>query len=125
MVDYRDDKGDLLMVMPNVILTGNYYRAEALKICGPKASKLEPGIADNDANIYSDLIHIYNPLITGKKWFLIDKDMMNEMLNWYNRRIPKLKTEEDFDTEVQKYACIGRWSYGFDSWPWISGSNAS
>lgn len=122
MVDYRDDKGDLLMVMPNAIITGNYYRAEALKICGPKASKLEPGTGDNDANIYSDLIHIYNPLITGKKWFLADKDMMNEMLNWYNRRIPVLKTEVEFDSEIQKHACIGRWSYGVDSWEFLAGS---
>jgi hypothetical protein len=48
-----------------------------MKICGPKASKLEPFTAENDANIYKDeLTYVYHPLITGKKWFLIDRDRM-------------------------------------------------
>jgi hypothetical protein len=126
MSDFRDDKGDLLMVTPNVLITGMYYREQALKICGPKAGDKEPFSAENDANIYKDdLTYIYHPMITGKKWFLADRDLMNEMLNWYNARIPTIKTEVDFDTEVQKYACIGMWSLGFDGWQWCYGNNAA
>jgi hypothetical protein len=126
MSDFRDDKGDLLMATPNVLVTGMYYREQALKICGPKAGDKEPFGAENDANIYKDdLTHIYHPMITGKKWFLADRDLMAEMLNWYNARIPAIKTEADFDTEVQKYAVIGMWSYGFDDWKFIAGSNAA
>jgi hypothetical protein len=126
MSDFRDDQGDMLMTTPNVLLTGMYYRADALKICGPKAGDKEPGMADNDENIWKDdLTYVYHPMITGKKWFLLDRDLMNDMLNWYNARVPAIKTEVDFDTEVQKYACIGMWSYGFDDWSFCAGSNAS
>ena len=124
MSDFRDDKGDIVMATPNVLITGIYYNAEAEKICGPNAGSKEPGTAENDANIYSGLRHIYHPMITGKKWFLADKDLMDEYLNWYNARVPSIKTEVDFDTEVQKYATIGMWSYGFDNWQFIAGSSA-
>ena len=123
MSSFVDDKGDMLMTMPNAILTGIYYRAEAQKICGPKAGDKEPFGADNDANIWKgDLVHIYHPMITGKKWFLIDRDMMENALFWYNARIPTIQTETDFDSEVQKYKTVGRWSYGWDRWEWIAGS---
>lgn len=125
MSDFRDDKGDMLMTTPNVLLTGIYYRDEAQKICGPKAGDKEPGTAENDANIYKDLTHIYHPMITGKKWFLIDRDLMEAALNWYNARIPVIESDGDFDTEVQKFKVVGMWSYGFDDWSWIAGSNAS
>jgi len=124
MTQFKDDKGDLIFVMPNVLLTGIEYREEAMKICGPKASNLEPFTGDNDANIYGDMTYIYHPLITGKKWFLIDKDLMANYLYWYNARVPKIATDGDFDTEVMKFKVVGMWSYGFDTWPWIAGSNA-
>lgn len=123
--EMKDDRGDLLMAMPNVLITGIYYREQALKICGPKAGDKEAGTAENDANIYKgDITYIYNPLITGKKWFVADKDLMSEMLNWYNARTPAIKTEVDFDTEIQKYACIAMFSYGWDDFKWVVGSSA-
>lgn len=125
MSDFRDDKGDMSFIMPNVLLTGIYYRAEALKICGPKAGDKEPFTAENDANIWKgDLVHIYHPLITGKKWFLIDKDRMTNFLYWYNARVPVIETDGDFDTEIQKFKVVGMWSYGWDHWDWIYGCNA-
>lgn len=125
MTQFKDDKGDLMFCMPNVLLTGIEYREEALKICGPSAGDKEPFTADNDANIYRDLTYIYHPLITGKKWFLIDSGLMANYLYWYNARIPKIATDGDFDTEVMKFKVVGMWSYGFDSWQWIAGSDAS
>lgn len=124
MSDFRDDKGDMIFTMPNVLLTGIAYREQAVKICGPKASKLEPGTAENDANIYSDLTYIYHPMITGKKWFLIDKELMQNYLYWYNAMKPDIRTEVEFDTNMQKFKTVGMWSYGFDNWTWIAGSNA-
>ena len=124
MSNFRDDKGDQLFGTPNILLTGIGYRAEAQKICGPRAGDREPFTADNDANLYKDgLTHIFHPMIQGKKWFLIDKDLMDNSLFWYNARIPTIETEVDFDTEMQKYKTIGMWSYGFTNWTWIVGSN--
>jgi phage major head subunit gpT-like protein len=124
MSDFRDDKGDRVFTMPNVLLTGISYREQATKICGPKASKLEPFTAENDANIYSDLVYIYNPLITGKKWFLLDGDRMKNFLNWFDARKAVIESDGDFDTEVMKFKVVSMFSYGFDHWDWIAGSNA-
>jgi hypothetical protein len=123
MSDFRDEKGDKTLIMPNVLLTGIYYREQGLKICGPKAGDKEPFTSDNDANIYKgDLVHIYHPLITGKKWFLIDRDRMQNFLNWYDARKPVIESDGDFDTEVQKFKVVGMWSYGWDHWDWIAGA---
>lgn len=124
--DFRDDNGDMLFATPNILLTGIYYREEAAKICGPSAGNKEPFTGENDANVYKgELIHIYHPMITGKKWFLIDGDLMKNFLYWYNARKPVIKTATDFDTEVQKFKVVGMWSYGWDHFAWIAGSNAA
>jgi hypothetical protein len=126
MLKFVDDKGDMSFTMPTILLTGIEYDEEAEKICGPNAGSKEPGIADNDANILKGrLTHIFHPLITGKKWFLIDGKRMKNRLYWYNALIPKIKTDGDFDTEVQKFKVVGLWSYGYDSWDFLYGCEAS
>jgi hypothetical protein len=124
MLKFTDDNGDKLMCQPSILLTGIDYREEGLKICGPKSKNAEPFTADNDPNIWDDLTYMFHPLIEGKKWFLIDRELMEDALNWYNRRIPTIASSNDFDTEVQKFKVVGRWSYGFDDWSWIAGSCA-
>ena len=122
MLQFKDDKGDLSFTMPSILLTGIEYRAEALKICGPSAGDKEPFTAENDANIYKgDLKAMFHPLITGKKWFLIDGQRMSNRLYWYNARKPVIETDGDFDTEVQKFKTVGLWSYGYDSWDFLYG----
>jgi hypothetical protein len=122
MLKFKNDKGEMVFTMPRILLTGIEYDDEAEKICGPKAGDKEPGIADNDANIMKGrLTHVFHPLITGKKWFLIDPDRMAMFLNWYNARIPKIQSTEDFDTELKKFKVIGEWSHGWDHWDWVAG----
>lgn len=123
MSDFRDDKGDQLFVTPTILLTGIQYREEAQKICGPSAGDKEPFTAENDANVYkSELTHIYHPMITGKKWFLIDGEMMKAYLYWYNARKAVIETDGDFDTEVMKFKVVSMFSYGWDFWAFVAGS---
>lgn len=123
MLDFRDDTGNQTFIMPKILLTGIYYREQGAKICGPKASMKEPFTGDNDANIYQgDLMHMFHPLITGKKWFLIDPDRMENYLNWYTARKPVIETDGDFDSETMKFKVVGMWSYGYDHWDWIAGN---
>jgi hypothetical protein len=122
---FKDDKGDVMAVEPRMIICGEYWRKTAQQICG---SNKEPFVADNQINVYDELTYNVNPRITGKKWFLVDPLMMKngEGLNWYKRRDPsKVEYEDDFDTEVGKYKCVGRWSYGADGWAFIYGNNPS
>ena len=124
MAAYTDDRGDILGMMGNLIIVGNYYRKRAKEIVG---SELEPYNAENQINIYKEdgLNYLYNPYITGKKWFLVDKDAMMAQHNWYTARTPKIEYENDFDTEVGKYKLVGMWSYGWDGWSWVYGNQVS
>jgi len=120
MTEFKDDKGDIVGVTPNLILVGNYFRDKAKKIVG---SDNEPFTTNNDMNTWKDeLTYLYNPRITGKKWFLIDTERMKLFLHWYYARRPKIKTETEFDEEMMKFATLGMWSYGWDHWDWIYGN---
>lgn len=123
MWDFKDDRGNILGVNPRILIVGNYYQKKAKEICG---SDKEPYTAENQINIWSDeLNYVHCPWILGKKWFLVDPDMMNMYLNWYDARKPKLEYEDDFDTEVGKYKVVGLWSFGWDEWCWVYGNNAA
>jgi len=122
MYDFKDDRGDIMGVMPRVIIVGNYWLKTAKQIVG---SDIEPFTADNQKNIYKDEVtYLHNPYITGKKWFMADPDLMKMYLNWYNARDPKkVEYQDDFDTEVGKYKSVGMWSKGWDNWAFIYGHN--
>lgn len=121
MYDFKDDRGDIMGVMPRVIVVGNYWLKTAKQIVG---SDMEPFTADNQMNVYKDEVtYLHNPYITGKKWFVVDPDLMKQNLNWYNARDPKkVEYEDDFNTEVGSYKSVGMWSKGWDSFPWIFGN---
>jgi hypothetical protein len=119
MIEWTDDRGNILGVNPDGILVGNYYDNDCKKIL---ATSKEPFTAENTKNIWEgEFKRIYCPWIKGKKWFMVDTLLMDNYLNWYNRRIPKIEYVDDFDTEVGKYKVVGRWSYGWDSWEFIFG----
>jgi hypothetical protein len=114
---YMDDKGDIMDVELSLIVCGTYWEKTAKQICG---SDKEPYGADNQKNIYKEEVkYIVNPYITGKKWALVNPDIMKggEGLNWYWARDPKkVEYVDDFDTEVGKYKSVGWWSKGWDVW---------
>jgi hypothetical protein len=64
---------------------------------------------------------MYWPWLKGKRWFMVDTDMMELYLNWYNARIPKVEYEDNFNTEVGSYKIVGMWSYNWDEWAFITG----
>jgi hypothetical protein len=119
MVDIKNDKSQIVGVTPNVILTGNYYRDKAKKIVG---SEKEPFTAENDMNTWDGLSHMYNPRITGKAWFLIDSQRMNQFLLWFDGRKADFDTETEFDTEIMKFRTIADLAYGWTHWDWIYGN---
>lgn len=118
MREFKDDRGHPMMVMPNLIICGEYWRKTAQQLVG---SSREPFTADNQTNVYKNnegLSYFCTPWITGKKWALVDEEMMKDggSLNWYMRRDPRsFEYDDDFDTEVGKYKAVGRWSFGCDS----------
>lgn len=124
MIDYKDDRGNVLGVTPDTLVYGNYYRKKAIEILG---TEKDVYTANNTMNIYGpgnedNYKKLYCPWIIGKKWFLADSSMMELYMNWFNRRIPTIEMEDDFNTEVGSYKVVGRWSYGWDEWMHVFGN---
>jgi hypothetical protein len=120
MIDYKDDRGNVLGVNPDSIIYGNYYWKKVKEILG---TDKEPYTANNTTNVWKgEFKPLYCPWITGKKWFLADSSMMDLYLNWYNARKPKLEYEDNFNTEVVSYKVVGMWSYSWDEWFFIFGN---
>ena len=124
MAKFTDDRGDLLGCKGNLLIVGTNFLKRAKEIVG---SDQEPFNAENQTNVFKDdgLTYLYNPWITGDKWFLVDKDGMKMAHNWYTARTPKIEYVDDFDTEVGKYKVVGMWSYGWDDWSWVYGNDVA
>ena len=125
MSKLTDDQGNKLHLQPNLLITGIEYWDIAKKICGPNASEGEPGTADNDSNLMKkELTYLYHPLISGKKWFLVDSNRMTRRLKWFDGRVPKPEHQNDFDTEAIKFKIVGEWQNGWTNYEFIYGNQA-
>lgn len=124
MLGWKDDKGNLIDVMPDTIIVPPALRKAALVISD---SDKEPDTNHNNVNVWKGSLNVIEvPFLTNAKaWFLVDSRRMGDDLVWYDRRKPDFGVDNEFDTEISKYATIGRWSYGWIS-PWfIYGNNPS
>lgn len=121
MMNFEDNLGAKISVMPNEIFVGNQLILDAKRIFG--ADK-EAFTGDNTPNVHSGIKVVHVPEITGKKWFVADSRLRERYVKWYTGREPKPEHEGDFDTEIIKYKIVGRWAFGFDTWQWVYGNNA-
>jgi hypothetical protein len=118
MSEFKDDRGDIMEIVPDTIICGNYWRKTVKQIVG---STKEAFTSDNQINTHDDLKYIICPRITGKKWFMTNSQIQKggDGLNFFMRQDPrKLERDSDFDALVLKWRAVGRWSYGWDNWFW-------
>lgn len=123
MQEWKDDQGNLLAVIPNVLVCAPYNARRAFQIAGipgKEANIYEPGTANHDINMYEgEVTVVVNPFLKNRKaWFAADKARMMNANKWFDRRKPENGSITDFDTEVTKFKVVGRWSYGSIDWSW-------
>lgn len=128
MQEWKDDKGNLMAVIPNTIIVAPFNARKAFQIAGmpgKEVAKYEPGSANYNINIYEgDVNVIVNPYLKNRKaWFAIDDARMRNAHKWFDRRKAENGSVTDFDTEVSKFKVVGRWSYGFIDYSWVFGHN--
>jgi hypothetical protein len=130
MEDWTDDRGDKMLVQGNMVIASPYWRDTCKKLFG---SKQEAFVADNQDNVYKDFDFMIHPLITGKKFFVVNKDLMKDGsgLNWFMRRDPRSLERDgdaakgDFNTEMLSWKAVGRWVTGWTNWFFIAGSTGA
>lgn len=120
---FKDDRGDEMPVEFDQIVCGVHWMDKVKKIVG---SDKEPFTSDNQINVQNDLSYVVHPWITGKKWFMTSKSLLQggDGLNFFMRQDPKkLERDSDFDSLILKWRSVGRWSYGWDNFYVIFGQN--
>lgn len=128
MEDWTDDRGDKMLIQGDMVIASPYWRDTCKKLFG---AEKEAFTNDNQQNIYKDFSFLIHPLITGKKWFVVNKDLMKggSGLNFFMRRDPRKLERDgdlekgDFNTEILSWKAVGRWVKGWTNWFFIYGHN--
>jgi hypothetical protein len=129
MSRWKNDKGDRMLIVPNLVIAGDYWEDTCKKLFG---SDKEAFTADNNKNIYKDHKYFIHPLIEGKKWFYVSEMAMRNGTgaNFVMRKDPRSNIERDgstaagdFNTEILSWKSIARYDYGFTNWWWAYGNN--
>jgi hypothetical protein len=128
MEDLTDDRGDKMLIQGNHIIASPYWRDTCKKLFG---SDKEAFSGDETDNVYKDFSFMIHPLITGKKFFVVSKELMKDGsgLNFVMRRDPRTLERDgdaakgDFNTEMLSWKAVGRWTKGWTNFFWCMGSN--
>ena len=125
MMEWTDDKGNLLAINPDTLIVPPALRKAALVIAD---SDKEPDSIENNVNIWKGSVNVIEfPFLKNPTaWFLVDMSRMKNYLNWFDRRKAKLEKDKlDFDTEVAKYKVVARFSFGWDDASFVFGAKVS
>ena len=117
-----DDKGDILNIMPDVVLIPPELEDTAIKA---GASAQEPDTANNAVNPQQGRFRYMVWHYLEDAWFTIDSGAMRQDLIWYERIPLEFGREEDFDTFQTKFRAYMRYSRGWRDYRWVYGQNPS
>lgn len=120
----KDDRGDKLAIMPDMLLVPPELEDDALTIV---RSTLDPTSANNAINPQAGRFQVvtWHYLTDSNAWFEIDSGRMKRDLIWYERIPVEFGREQDFDTLEAKFRAYMRFSRGFRDYRWVYGQNPS
>ena len=123
MQGMKDDIGEEITIMPNVLVVPRALRKTALEIT---QSEHVPENANNAINVHDGMSVIVDPYLTDtNNWFIVDTAMARRYLKWYDRVDVEFGNEGDFDTMNRKYRGYMRYSFGWSDFRWILGNNVT
>jgi len=124
MRQFRGDRAERISVRPNEIWVPVDLSDTAWEIVN-SMGKL--GTANNDANAQQGrwTIHEWDYMSDANDWFMCDSAMRKENLFWWNRVSPEFAKTGEFDTMDWKWRVYTRFSYAYNDWRWIMGSQVS
>lgn len=124
MQAWKDDKGNLLNVLPDTLLVPPALGKTARIIA---ETDEEPFTTDHGINIYKGALNvIILPFLSdANNWFMLDSSRARECLMWFDRRKAEFANETDFNTEMARYKAITRFSYGWADWSFCYGHAVS
>lgn len=123
---YKDDRGKLVPISPDVLLVPPALERTAWEIIN---TVNQPYTANNTANFVASKLNrviVWDYLTDSNNWFLIDSSLAGMYLNWYDRVGMEFAMDptSDFSLEA-RFRGYMRYSYGWDDWRWIYGHEVS
>lgn len=126
MRSYKDDRGELIQVMPDTLLVPPELEDEAYVIVN---TQQKPGSADNDVNFVNGMglrVVVWDYLTDANNWFLIDSQLAKQHLWWFDRVPIEFAIDPASDYQLEaRYRGYMRYSYGWSDWAWIYGHNVT
>lgn len=124
MMAFTDDNGNKVAVTPNMLLVPPALEDDALPIAG---SPLDPDSANNAVNPQAGrwMVQPWHYLTDSNAWFMIDTNLMQMSLDWFNRSPLVIRPKVEDKTLAATWIAYMRYSYGWSDWRWIAGSNPS
>jgi len=119
---FTDDRGELVMVNPDLLLVPPELEEEAFSVI-QTMNKVD--ITDYHANFVRSKITklvVWDYLTDANNWWLIDSQLANLYLNWFDR-VPiefEMDPTSDFRLEA-RFRGYMRYSYGWSDWRWVYG----
>lgn len=123
MQNFKDELGEEIAIMPDVLVVPRALRKTALEIVG---SEKVPENANNAINVQAGgWTVVVDPYLTSStSWWIVDSTLANRYLKWYDRIMPEFAGTQDFDTMVWKYRGYVRYGYGWSDFRWVYQGNS-
>ena len=128
---YKDDRGELIPINPNLILVPPELEGNANEICTTMrgANTQQPNTAEYAASLVQARgigYLVWDYLTDANNWFLLDVALAKRHLRWIDRN----DLEFAFDPTssynlVARYRGYMRYSYGWSDWRFVYGHNVT
>lgn len=121
MMKFKDDKGNLIGLMPNELWVPPDLQDTAIKVT---QSINESASANNAVNAQANrwTVRTWMRLTDTNNWFIMDGMWRQQVANWYNRENFQVMLTRETTTELV-YEFKLHYSYGVDDWRFVYGQN--
>jgi len=124
MADFRDSEGEKITVIPDLLLVPRGLEQTGWEII---ASRGKVETANNNANFHYGKykLAVWDYLTDSNNWFMIDSNLKDMFLMWFDRIPLEFGRDKDFDTYQAKFSAYMRFGAGYSDWRWVHGSLVS
>lgn len=124
MMAFKDDKGNLVGVVPDTIIVPPALESDALVIAG---SQLDPTSANNAINPMAGRfkVVVWHYLTDSNAFFVVDSMRMKMNLLWIERIPLEIRKKVQDEAVFATWIARTRYGFGWTDWRWIAGSNPS
>lgn len=124
MMKFKDSRGNPMLVRPDTLVVPIDLGPTARVIV---ESAQKSGVANNDTNVNRSYNIIENSYMTDtNNWFLVDSRLARMYANWFWRVRPEFAEDANSNFNLAlRYRGYMRYSFGWDTWQWVYGSEVA